>query len=204
MLFNALLITFILLITGCATFAALLRLSRCPYLTILDVQKVLRPVQSSRMQQLLDSRVESVVRPLFSRRKFEESQLMSLYEIREQLLRMSHNAFILLTWANTELWRETKYMPGMEDRELYMDLSHKLHSSAIEFRCYALSTLLRINFWMIFRIRFWSPFPAPRLADLREIGGVRFHASYSRLRETVGALCLAYGQEFYEQIMPLF
>src|SRR5882724_8901792 len=200
MLFDALLITFMLFVTGSAAFVALLRLSRCPYLTILDVQKVLRPVQSGRMQQLLDSRVEDVVRPLFSRRRFEESQLMSLYEMREHLLRMSHNAFILLTWANTELWRETKYMPGMEDRELYIDLSRKLHNAAIEFRCYALCTLLRINFWMIFRIRFWSPLPAPRIADLRETVGVRFYASYRRLRETVGALCLAYGEEFYEQI----
>src|SRR5438445_12638263 len=136
---NVLLILFMLFVTGCAALAAILRLSRCPCLTILDVQKVLRPVQSNRMQRLLDSRVEDAVRPVLSRRKFEDSQLMSLYEFREQLLRMSHNAFILLTWANTELWRETQYMLGMEDRERYMELSHKLHSAASEFRYYSLA-----------------------------------------------------------------
>jgi len=116
---------------------------------------------------------------------------------------MSHNAFVFITWANTELWRETKFKPDMEDREVYIDLSRRVYDAAVEFRVYALLTLLRINFWMMFRIRVWSPFPAPRIADLREIGGVRFYASYSRLRDTVGALCLAYGEEFYEEIMPL-
>jgi len=203
MLSNALLIAFILFIAGCAVFAALLHLSRCPRLTILDVQNVLRPAQSRRVLQLLDSRAEDIVRPLFTSRKFEASQLMSLYEIREHLLRMSHNAFVLLVWANTELWRETKYKPGMEDREVYIALSRKLHVAAVEFRLYALLTVVRINFWMIVRIRPWSPFPAPRLIELRETAGVRFYASYQRLQEAVGALCLAYGQEFYDEMMAV-
>jgi hypothetical protein len=128
---------------------------------------------------------------------------MTLYELREHLLRMAHNSFVLLVWANTELWRETKYKPGMEDREIYIDLSRKLHAAALEFRIYAIYTLVRINFWMILRIRPWSPFRAPRLTDLRETGGLRFYASYQRLREAVGAMCLAYGQEFYDEMMAL-
>jgi hypothetical protein len=203
MLSNTLLIIFMLFIAGCALFAALLHLSRYPHLTILDVQKVLRPAQSQRLLQLLDSRAEDIVRPLFTSRNFEASQLMSLFEIREHLLRMSHNAFVLLVWANTELWRETKYMPGMEEREVYIALSRKLHMAAVEFRLYALLTLARINFWMIVRIRPWSPFPAPRLVDLRETFGVKFYASYRRLQEAVGALSLAYGQEFYDEMMAV-
>jgi hypothetical protein len=192
-----------LFITGCAVFAALLHLLRCPTLTILDVQKVLRPAQSRRVLQLLDSRAEDIVRPLFTNRNFEVSQLSSLYEIREHLLRMSHNAFVLLVWANTELWRETKYKPGMDDHEVYIALSRRLHAAAVEFRLYALLTLVRINFWMIVRIRPWSPFPPPRLVELRETAGVRFYASYQRLQEAVGALCLMYGQEFYDEMMAV-
>jgi hypothetical protein len=203
MFYDIIVLALLLLILTCSVLGALHRLARCQYLTILDVQKVLRPVQRQRVVQLFDSRVEEVVRSLFSRRKFQDSQLMNLYETREYLLRMSHNALVFITWANTELWRETKLKPDMEDRELYIDLGRRLYDAAVEFRFYALFTLLRINFWMIFRIRSWSPFPAPRLGDLREVGGVRFYASYSRLRETVGALCLAYGEEFYEEIMPL-
>jgi hypothetical protein len=203
MLNDLFVLTFLLFIGGCSLAAALHHLARCRYLTILDVQKVLRPVASTRIVNLLDSRVEDIVRPVFSRRKFEDSQLMTLYEVREHLLRMAHNSYVLLVWANTELWRETKYKPGMEDREIYIDLSRKLHAAALEFRIYAICTLVRINFWMIFRIRPWSPWPAPRLPELRETVGVRFYASYHRLQEAVGALCLAYGQEFYDEMMAV-
>jgi hypothetical protein len=203
MLTDLFVLTFLLFMAGCSLAAALHHLARCRYLTILDVQKVLRPAQSTRVVNLLDSRVEDIVRPVFSRRKFEDSQLMTLYELREHLLRMAHNSSVLLVWANTELWRETKYKPGMEDREIYIDLSRKLHAAALEFRIYAICTLVRINFWMIFRIRPWSPFPAPRLVELRETAGVIFYASYQRLQEAVGALCLAYGQEFYDEMMAV-
>src|SRR6185437_4779543 len=99
MLNDVFILTFLLFIAGCSLAAALHHLSRCRYLTILDVQKVLRPAQSDRVLNLLDSRVEDIVRPIFTRRKFEDSQLMTLYEIREHLLRMAHNAFVLLVWA---------------------------------------------------------------------------------------------------------
>jgi hypothetical protein len=203
MLSNLFLITLLILITSSAVFAAILLLSRCPQFTILDTQKVLRPVHQQRILQLLDSRVEEVVRSFFSPKKFEESQLLCLYEIREHMLRMSHNAFILLTWANTELWRETKLRPNMQDRETFIELSREMHAAAVEFRLYALLTVLRINFWMIFRIRPWCPLPKPRLCQLREIAGLRFYSAYGRLRETTGALCRAYGDEFYDEMMSI-
>lgn len=203
MLGDILIIAFLLFISISSSLLALYRLSQCRHLTILDVQNVLRPVHSTRVQQLLDPRVHDTLRSVVSRRHFEDSQLMSLYEIREYLLRMSHNSYVFLVWANTELWREMKYKPGMEDAENYIELGRKLHAAAVEFRLYALVTLVRINFWMILRIRPWSPFRAPRLTDLRETGGLRFHASYQRLREAVGALCLAYGQEFYDEMMAV-
>jgi hypothetical protein len=203
MLSDILIIAFLLVILASSSLLALQRLSQCRHLTILDVQKVLRPVHSTSVQQLLDPRIHDTLRSVFSRRHFEDSQLMSLYEIREYLLRMSHNSYVFLVWANTELWRETKFKPGMDDRETYIDLSRKLHAAALEFRIYAICTLVRINFWMIFRIRPWSPFPAPRLVELRETAGVRFYASYQRLQEAVGALCLAYGQEFYDEMMAV-
>jgi hypothetical protein len=203
MLSDILIIAFLLVILASSSLLALQRLSQCRHLTILDVQKVLRPVHSTSVQQLLDPRIHDTLRSVFSRRHFEDSQLMSLFEIREYLLRMSHNSYVFLVWANTELWREMEHKPGMEDAERYIELGRKLHAAAVEFRCYALFTLVRINFWMIFRVRPWSPFPAPRLVELRETAGVRFYASYQRLQEAVGALCLAYGQEFYDEIMAV-
>jgi hypothetical protein len=203
MLGDILVLTFLSLILICSFLAALILLARREHLTILDVQKVLRPVQQGRFVQLFDSRVEDVVRSVFTPQGFQNSQLLTLYELREYLLRMSHNALVLMVWANTEIWRETKFKTDMEDRELYIDLGRKLYAAAIEFRIYTLLTLLRINFWIIFRNRSWSLLPTSRIADLREVGGVRFYPAYQRLREAVGNLCLAYGQEFYEELMAL-
>ena len=203
MLSDIFVIAFLLAILASSSLLALYRLSQCRYLTILDVQKVLRPAHSARVQQLLDPRIHDTLRSVFSRRHFADSQLSSLYELREYLSRMAHNSRVFLVWANTELWREIKYKPGMENADHFIELGRKLHTAAIEFRIYALFTLLRINFWMILRIRPWSPLPAPHVTDLREIAGLRFYASYQRLREAVGAMCLAYGQEFYDEIMAV-
>ncbi|SRR6266481_993547 len=203
MLGDIIVLTFLCLLLVGSFFAALGILARCKYLTILDVQKVIRPVQQQRIIHLLDSQVEEVVRSLFTRPKFRDSQLTRLYEIREYLLRMSHNAMVFIVWANTEVWREMKFKTDMDDREVYIELGRKVHAAAIEFRIYALLTIIRINFWMIFRLRLWSPFPAPRITDLRQMGGLRFYASYQRLREAVLALCLAYGEEFHEEMMSV-
>ena len=203
MLTNILLISFLLFVSGCSIFAALQHLSRRPYLTILDVQKLLRQVTSADVVQLLDSRFEDATCLVLSRDRFQEAQRLRLHEFREYLSRMSHNASVLLTWANTEIWRETKFMPGMPDRERYIDLSRRLISAAIEFRLYALFALFRINIWMIFRTHPWMPFSSARIASLREIGGIKFYASYQHLREAVGDLCLAYGEDFYEDMMSV-
>jgi hypothetical protein len=70
-------------------------------------------------------------------------------------------------------------------------------------RIYALMTLVRMKFWMVFRMHWWWPFHEPTLVELRDVAGVSFYSSYHRLKDAVGALCRAYGDEFYEQIMAM-
>lgn len=193
-----LLITFLL-----SCLLAFWRLLQRRRLTILDVIKVLRPVDARRVDQLLDCRVDGGLRAVFSRRQFAEEQLSALYEIREHLLRMSHNAFVLIVWANTELWREVKERPGMENSEEYIYLGNRLYGAAVEFRAFVFLTLIRVNIWIIVRARAWSPFRIPNLVELQQLGDLRFHASYMRLREAVGALCLVYGEEFYDEILSM-
>jgi hypothetical protein len=91
-------------------------------------------------------------------------------------LRMSHTSYVFLVWANIELWRLPDLRPAHTYADQYLDDPQN---------------------------RAWSPFPAPRLVELRETAGVRFYASYRRLQEAVGALSLAYGQEFYDEIMAV-
>lgn len=203
MLANAVLIGFLALILGSAFYAAFEHLSRCPYLTILDIANIVRQVSVEDVLKLLDSRSEDQTRVIFSKKGFHQEQRLRLYRMREYLVRMSHNARVFIMWADTEIWRETKLRPGMPDRERYIELSRKMHTAATEFRIYAFLTLVRITFWMVFRTRPWIPGSVPRMADLREFGGLSFYASYQRLREAVAFLCLAYGEEFYDEIMSV-
>jgi hypothetical protein len=201
MLANAVLIGFLALILGASLYAAFDHLSRCPYVTILDVPNIVRQVSLENVLSLLDPRSEEQTRIIFSKRGFHQEQRLRLYRMREYLLRMLHNTRVIMMWADTEIWRETKFRPGMPDCERYIELSRKMHSAAIEFRIYGYLTLLRITFWMVFRTRPWIPGSVPRMADLREFAGLNFYGSYQRLRDAVAFLCLEYGEEFHDEIM---
>jgi hypothetical protein len=203
MLFNSLLIVFALVASIASIYAVVAQLWRRPRLTILDVQKLLRPVEANRLMQLLDPRVDQLARASLSRRQFRAGQFVYLHEAREYLVRLSHNAYVLTTWANTELLRETELHPDMENRETYIELSHKLHVASIQVSIYTTIALFRIRLWLIFRMDPLSPLPLPRICDLREISGLRFYSSYQQLKDAVAALCLAYGPEFHDEIMAI-
>src|SRR5215471_3704773 len=166
-----------------------------PKLTIIEVSRFLRPTHSEDFLKELNPLLDEVLRQTFSRRKFLRSQRDRLHGMKEHLSCMAHDAFVLLRLASTEVWRETKYMPGMENSERYIELGQQLHKAAVEFACVTTLSLMRVNFWLIFRTQWWIPLPAPRIWKLSVTGGLRFHASYRKFKEAAGALCLEYGQE---------
>jgi hypothetical protein len=195
---------FILLMIASSVYAMVEFLSRCPQMTIWDVRKILRQVDAGMLLDLLlESHIDDLNSLGLSRRSRLELKRKSLYEAREYLLRMSHNAFVLAIWAQAEYWQETHTMPPLRDRAEFIELSRRMHAAAIQFRIYALMTLVRMKFWMVFRMHWWWPFHEPTLVELRDVAGVSFYSSYHRLKDAVGALCRAYGDEFYEQIMAM-
>ena len=182
---------------------AIQRLRGYPRLTIIEVTRFLRPTHSDEVVKALNPLLEEVLRGTFSRREFLRSQRDRLHGLKEHVSCMAHDAFIFLQLANTELWRETKYKPGMEDSQTYIELAQRLHKAAVEFAAASTITLVRVNFWLIVRTQWWFPFPAPRISSLRGTAGLDLYASYQRFKAAVGALCLQYGQEFYDEIVPL-
>lgn len=151
----------------------------------------------------LNPLMDEILRSTFSRREFRRSQRQRLYRMREIVSCMTHDAFIFIRLASTSLWLETKERPGMEDSEKYIALATELQSAAVEFRVYALLALLRINFWLILRTQWWFPLPSPKIPSLGSMAGFNFHASYRRFRDAVASLCMQYGQEFHDEIVPL-
>ena len=184
-------------------YLGLRRLRGRPQLTIIEVTSFLRPTHAEEVLKALNPLLEEVLGGTFTRRNFLSSQRDRLHKMKEHVSCMSHDAHIFLQLANTELWRETKFKPGMEDSEKYIELAQKLHRAAVEFICVATLTLWRINFWLLFRTQWWVPLPAPRISNLGQTAGLKLHASYRKFRDAVGALCLQYGEEFYDEIMPM-
>src|SRR6478752_5409368 len=150
----AILLVILALISATALYFFLGRLSSFPCRTIRDVPAFLQPVDSAGMMELLNPQTEEYLRSAMTGVALRLEQRRSLHFLREHLLRMSHNAHILLEWSNAELKREI-IGKNEEYNECYRDCARRLHSAAIEFRLYAALSLVKIRFWMVFRTHSW-------------------------------------------------
>lgn len=176
------------------------RLSRFPCRTIRDVPAFLQPVDSTNVFQLLNPQTEDYLRSAMTGLALRLEQRRSLHFLREHLLRMSHNAHILLEWSNAELKREIIGQTE-EHSECYRDCARRLHTAAIEFRIYATLSLIKIKIWMLFRTQPWMPFAPPNLAGLGEVCGMRFFTLYSNLTRAAADLGRHYGSEFRDELL---
>ncbi len=196
----ALLLVILALISGSALYFFLGRLSRFPCRTIRDVPAFLQPVDSAGMLQLLNSETEEFLQSAMTGVAWRLEQRKSLHFMREHLLRMSHNAHILLEWSNAELKRQIVGQ-SEEDGECYRDCARQLHVAAVEFRLFAILSLIKINLWLVFRTQAWLPFSPPSLAELNHLGSFRFFELYSNLTRAVSELGRHYGTEFRDELL---
>jgi hypothetical protein len=152
------------------------------------------------MMQLLNPETEEYLHSAMTGVALRLEQRRSLHFLREHLIRMSHNAHILLEWSNAELKRE---IVGQSDEysECYRDCARQLHSAAIEFRLYAVLSLIKIKLWLVFRTQPWIPLEPPSLADLGHVGSLRFFTLYSNLTRAVSNLGQHYGSEFCDEVL---
>src|ERR1700747_2888674 len=102
----ALLLVILALISASALYFFFGRLSRFPCRTIRDVPAFLQPVDSASMMQLLNPETQEYLHSAMTSLALRLEQRRSLHFLREHLMRMSHNAHILLEWSNAELKRE--------------------------------------------------------------------------------------------------
>jgi hypothetical protein len=157
-------------------------------------------VDSAGMMQLLNPETEQYLHSAMTGLALRLEQRRSLHFLREHLTRMSHNAHILLEWSDSELKRE---IVGQNEQygECYRDCARQLHTAAVEFRIYAAISRIKIKFWLVFRTQTWLPLASPSLADLSQVGGMRFFALYSNLTSAVSELGRHYGTEFRDELL---
>ena len=196
----AFLLVILALISATALYFFLGRLSSFPCRTIRDVPAFLQPVDSAGMMQLLNPQTEEFLHSAMTGVAWRLEQRKSLHFMREHLLRMSHNAHILLEWSNAELKRQIVGQ-NEEDGECYRDCARHLHVAAIEFRLFAILSLIKINLWLLFRTQSWLPLSPPSLAELNHLGSLRFFELYSNLTRAVSELGRHYGTEFRDELL---
>lgn len=181
-----------------AAYTALQLLGKFPRRTLDDVTPYLRPAESEEIRDLLDPAQEVNFRLRLSPEEFRRWQRKRIHLMREYLLRMSHNAMILIEWGNMECFEGGSGPRVTPERHA---LAQELVQAATEFRLYSLLALLKLKIWIVFRLDRWPLVTEPSLPALRQVFGIDALTSYNRLKKAAGGLSTAYGRyEFLDHL----
>lgn len=183
-----------------AVYTAIQFLGKFPQRTIDDVAPYLRPAESSELVALLDPGQEASFRMRMSPQEFAPWQRRRIHLLREYLLRMSHNALVLIEWGNLESLTESK---DPEPSKQKQELAQELVQAATEFRLYSLMALVKLKFWLVLPSPFRSLFPSPSLPEMRHVFGIDALGSYHRLKTAASDLSLAYSNHFHDELVDL-
>src|SRR5882672_8662719 len=170
-----------------------------PTRTLEDVTPFLRPAESQEIEALMDPGQETTFRLRMSPNEFAGWQRKRIHLMREYLLRMSHNALVLIEWGNMEaLQEEERDSERCREKQL---LAQEMVQAGTEFRLYSLLALAKIKLWLILPSDLWFLIPSPSLPRLRSVLGIDAVRSYHRLKDAAGCLSLSYGNEYHHQLV---
>ena len=200
MMFDIIIIFLVGIFLLFAVYTAIQFLGKFPQRTVDDVAPYLRPAESGELEALLDPGQEANFRMRMSPREFAQWQRRRIHLLREYLLRMSHNALVLIEWGNMESLTQGKD-PELSKKK--QELAQELVQAATEFRLYSLMALVKLKFWLVLPSPFSSLFPAPSLPGMRHVFGIDALGSYQRLKTAAGGLSLAYNNQFHDELVEL-
>jgi hypothetical protein len=196
MMFDLIVITLVGILLLFAIYTAIQVLGRYPSRTMDDVTPFLRASEPQELESLLDPAHEMSFRLRMPPKEFAEWQRKRIHLMREYLLRMSHNALILIEWGNMEAIH-SEHTPDSE-RHL---LAQQLVQAATEFRLYSFLALAKLKLWLILPPPFKFLLPAPSLPALRKLFGIDALGSYKRLKSAASDLGLAYDIRFHQELI---
>jgi hypothetical protein len=169
-----------------------------PKRTIEDVTPFLRPAEHDELASLLDPAQETNFRMRMSPREFAEWQRRQIHLLREYLLRMSHNALVLIEWGNMETAETGNDAEAFRQRQF---MAKELVQAATEFRLYSVLALAKLKLWLVLPSPFSLLLPSPSLPSMRHIFGIDALGSYRRLRTAAGGLSLAHSRHFHDEML---
>ena len=169
-----------------------------PKRTIADVTPFLRPAEHDELESLLDPAQETNFRIRMSPQEFTEWQRKRIHLLREYLLRMSHNALVLIEWGNMESAETGNNTETFRERRL---LAQELVQAATEFRLYSVLALAKLKLWLVLPPPLSLLLPSPSLPSMRHVFGIDALGSYQRLRTAAGGLSLAHSHHFHTELL---
>jgi hypothetical protein len=181
-----------------AIYTAIQFRAKHPKRTIEDVTPFLRPAEHDELEGLLDPAQETNFRMRMSPQEFADWQRRRIHLLREYLLRMSHNALVLIEWGNMETTGTGSDAETAIQRQL---LAKELVQAATEFRLYSLLALAKLKLWLVLPSPFSLLLPSPSLPSMRRVFGIDALGSYQRLRTAASGLSLAHGLHFHDELL---
>jgi hypothetical protein len=182
-----------------AGYTAIHFVGRYPKRTVDDVAPFLRPAEAHELESLLDPGQETNCRLRLSPAEFAGWQRKRIHLMREYLLRMSHNALVLIEWGNMEAFAEEgKNSELSKQKQL---LAQELVQAATEFRLYSLLALIKLKLWLLLPSAYFLIVHSPSLPRLRKVFGISALGSYERLRNAVGSLSLVYSHDLHQDLL---
>jgi len=181
-----------------AIYTAIQFRGKFPKRSIDDVTPFLRPSEQDELESLLDPAQESNFRMRMPQREFAEWQRRRIHLMREYLLRMSHNALVLIEWGNMEAIEDGNDAETFRQRQL---LAQELVQAATEFRLYSVLALAKLKLWLVLPFPFKLLFPSPSLPSMRHVFGIDALGSYQRLKTAAGGLSLAHSHHFHDELL---
>jgi hypothetical protein len=200
MMFDFIVIALVGILLLFAVYTAFQFLGKFPKRTMDDVTPFLRPAEPQELEALLDPGQETTFRLRMAPQEFAGWQRKRIHLMREYLLRMSHNALVLIEWGNMEALKEEEERESTPCRERLL-LAQELVQAATEFRLYSMLALAKLTLWLFLPSPFKFLFPSPSLPSLRNVFGIDALGSYHRFKAAASGLSMAYDSNFHNELL---
>jgi hypothetical protein len=200
MTFDLIIIFLVSIVLLVAIYIAIQFRGKFPKRTLEHVTPFLRPAESQEIEALMDPGQETTFRLRMSPNEFAGWQRKRIHLMREYLLRMSHNALVLIEWGNMEALKEGESSAQCREKQL---LAQELVQAATEFRLYSMLALAKLKLWLILPSSVSFLLPAPSLPSLRNVFGIDALRTYQRLKTAASGLSLAYNNHFHDELVAL-
>jgi hypothetical protein len=198
MMFDIITIFLIGILLLFAIYTAIQFRGKYPKRTIEDVTPFLRPAEHDELESLLDPAQETNFRLRMSPQEFADWQRRRIHLLREYLLRMSHNALVLIEWGNMETAQTGNDAEAFRQRQL---MAKELVQAATEFRLYSMLALVQLKLWLVLPSPFSLLLPSPSLPSMRHIFGIDALGSYQRLKTAASGLSMVHGLHFRDALL---